>query len=169
MNVKKILDFIVKLLATGGFVGTISPILSGTLGSLVGVVIYILLSKDFITYIIVTVILLVISIPVSSYAEKHIYKEKDPHYVVIDEIVGFLITMLGFSFWPVSISSLNLLIIGFILFRIFDSLKPYPVYQLQRLERGLGIVADDLVAGLLSNLSLRALKYLAWIINYPKF
>lgn len=67
---------------------------------------------------------------------------KDPQFVVIDETAGQLITLLGA---PLSWKSF---LAGFILFRAFDIVKPYPVRRLERLPEGIGIVVDDVAAGL---------------------
>jgi phosphatidylglycerophosphatase A len=67
---------------------------------------------------------------------------KDPQFVVIDEVAGQLITLIGA---PVSWKSL---LLGFILFRGFDIVKPPPVHQLEHLPEGTGIVLDDVGAGL---------------------
>jgi phosphatidylglycerophosphatase A len=67
---------------------------------------------------------------------------KDPQFVVIDEVAGQLITLIAI---PVSWKSL---LLGFILFRLFDIVKPPPVRQLERLPEGIGIVVDDVAAGL---------------------
>lgn len=68
---------------------------------------------------------------------------KDPGIVVVDEVVGQMITFLFIPFemgwWTV--------IVGFLLFRLFDIWKPYPIRRLERLESGLGIMADDVLAG----------------------
>lgn len=69
---------------------------------------------------------------------------KDPGAVVIDEVVGQLIT---FAFVPYEIG-LWALVTGFVAFRIFDIWKPYPIRRLEALESGLGIMADDVLAGL---------------------
>ena len=74
-------------------------------------------------------------------AEK-IYQKKDDQRIVIDEIIGFQITML-----PVAITVLHLCV-GFVLFRIFDILKPFPINNLQRLPGGWGVVIDDVAAGI---------------------
>lgn len=67
---------------------------------------------------------------------------KDPQFVVIDEVAGQLITLIAA---PVTWQSL---LLGFILFRVFDIVKPPPVRQLERLPEGVGIVVDDVGAGL---------------------
>jgi len=79
---------------------------------------------------------------------------KDPQFVVIDEVVGQLITMIAV---PVSWKSL---VVGFILFRGFDIVKPPPVRQLERLREGLGIVIDDVGAGLYALAVMQVLLHL---------
>jgi phosphatidylglycerophosphatase A len=69
-------------------------------------------------------------------------QKQDPSMVVIDEVAGFFLTVF---FLPLSLMTLGL---GFVLFRFFDILKPYPIKKLEKLKGGLGIVIDDLVAGL---------------------
>ena len=84
---------------------------------------------------------------------------KDPGAIVIDEVVGMLVACLGLSLTPASA------VILFILFRLFDILKPFPVGWLDKhLTGGLGIVADDVAAGILANLVYRAGNWLVALI-----
>lgn len=152
---KKVFDFFVEFLATGGFVGRI-PLARGTFGTLLGVLIFVFLSGYPILFYITLVILLVISFPISEYAEKNIFKERDSHYIVIDEVVGYLVSVVGFKFtWDAD--GVFLLVMTFIIFRIFDIFKPYPIIHIQSLEGGTGIVLDDVFAGILTNLVVRLL------------
>lgn len=73
-----------------------------------------------------------------------ILNNKDPQQVVVDEVIGQLITL---AFIPFDVAWWMILI-GFILFRFFDILKPYPIDQLQVLPGGLGVCADDILAGI---------------------
>ena len=82
----------------------------------------------------------IISVPVSTRVER--VRGKDPHCVVIDEIVGMQIVLVG------ALPSLAGVAVAFLLFRVFDVLKPYPINRLQALPGGWGIVADDALAGL---------------------
>jgi phosphatidylglycerophosphatase A len=85
----------------------------------------------------------------------NLLKKVDPSEVVIDEVAGFLLTML----WvPLSWGTL---LAGFLLFRLFDIWKPWPANAAERLHGGLGIVLDDLVAGLYANLGLRFILFFA--------
>lgn len=70
---------------------------------------------------------------------------KDPHIVVIDEVAGQLIALLFIPFFMWS--DWRLIIAGFFLFRAFDIWKPYPIRRLETLESGLGVMADDVLAG----------------------
>jgi phosphatidylglycerophosphatase A len=70
----------------------------------------------------------------------------DPGYIVIDEVVGMFITMAGHG-----TTFLNLLI-GFVLFRFFDIIKPYPIKRVEAFRKGYGILADDILAGIFANL-----------------
>lgn len=83
----------------------------------------------------------------------------DPGPIVIDEVVGMLITL---AFIPVGWAGA---LAGFVLFRVFDVLKPWPARSLERLHGGLGVMADDAMAAIYANISLRLLiAFLpAWI------
>lgn len=86
--------------------------------------------------------------------------KKDPGIVVIDEVAGMLITL---ALLPVSLTGVFL---GFLLFRVFDVIKPWPAAQVEHLHGGLGIMADDVFAGIYSYLVLRFCMWLApaWLI-----
>lgn len=154
--IKKFSQHLQEILATALYTGYI-PFMPGTFGTIVGVVIYIFLSRYTVFYYPLLVLLVIIAVVVSDYAEKHIFKVKDPKHVVIDEVVGFLISMVSFQFnW--SLESLKYLLIGFVVFRVLDIWKPYPIRQTQVLEGGLGIVIDDVLAGVYTNLFLQFLR-----------
>ena len=80
---------------------------------------------------------------------------EDPGLVVVDEVVGMWVSLLGVPFTGVTA------IAGFLLFRVFDVFKPYPARDLERLPGGWGIMCDDVMAGVYANLLLRA-GLLAW-------
>jgi phosphatidylglycerophosphatase A len=82
--------------------------------------------------------------------------KEDPSFVVIDEVAGQLLT---FLFLPVSV--LNL-VLGFMLFRVFDIWKPFPIWKLESLGNGVGIMADDLLAGVYANVILQLMNFLFW-------
>lgn len=89
---------------------------------------------------------------VSARAEKE-FKKKDDHRIVIDEFVSIFITFLGFA----AGFSWDWIAAGFLLNRVFDILKPAPIFALQRLPGGWGIMLDDIAAGIYSNIALRIL------------
>ena len=91
----------------------------------------------------------------ASHAVQRLLKKTDPSEVVIDEVAGFLLTMLWIPL------SWGTLLAGFLLFRLFDIWKPWPAGPAERLHGGLGIVLDDLVAGLYANLGLRLILLFA--------
>jgi phosphatidylglycerophosphatase A len=143
---------LITFLATG-FGSGLSPVAPGTLGTLLGVLICLLcLPMPWTFRLLFVLALLVLSIYVADKAEK-IYQKKDDQRIVIDEIIGLQITML-----PVAINILNLCA-AFVLFRIFDILKPFPVKNLQGLPGGWGVVIDDVAAGIYAAAVLWLLVY----------
>jgi len=93
------------------------------------------------TAIVLAILVIVVGIPAATQVARASGK-KDPQFVVIDEVAGQVITLIAV---PVSWKSL---LLGFILFRGFDIVKPPPVRQLEKLPEGFGIVIDDVAAGL---------------------
>jgi len=129
---------IIKLISSGLYLGY-SPIAPGTLGSLLGVLIYLLLRESPYLYITATVLLFILGFLVSGKAEE-IFDEKDSDKIVIDEIASMCLVyifikptwlMMGF---------------GFLLFRLFDIMKPYPAKKVEKLSGSKGIMLDDVVA-----------------------
>jgi phosphatidylglycerophosphatase A len=92
---------------------------------------------------------LILSVPAATALEKT--RGKDPHCVVIDEIVGIQVALVGATPTYAGIAA------AFVLFRIFDVWKPFPIYRLQAWPGGWGIVADDIVAGVYTRGVLMAL------------
>jgi phosphatidylglycerophosphatase A len=84
---------------------------------------------------------------------KELFGKEDSGKIVIDEVAGQLIT---FMFIPLTYRTL---IIGFLLFRFFDIVKPYPVYRMEELDDGVGVTMDDVAAGVMANLSLLAILF----------
>ena len=136
-------------LATGCYIGNIS-FAPGTFGSVLGLLLCFFISKiDFSIAILLTLIFILCAIWIANEAEK-IIDLKDPGCIVIDEIAGIVLTLSGL---PFNITSVTL---GFLIFRALDIWKPYPIRLLEnKFSGGIGIVLDDVVAGILSNLILR--------------
>jgi phosphatidylglycerophosphatase A len=136
-------------LATAFGVG-FSPIAPGTLGTLVAIPIYYFLSEiPSPLYEITLIGFFFLSVWISQNAEIF-FGKKDDQRIVIDEIIGFLITMLWVP------KTIRFIIIGFFLFRFFDILKPFPIRRLEKgFKGGFGVVLDDVVAGIYANIILR--------------
>jgi len=143
----------VMFLATGCFVGNIS-FAPGTFGSILGLPLCFFLSKiDLSVAAVLTVLLILFSVWVAGEAEK-ILGEKDPGAIVIDEIAGIVVTLIGLPL------NLFLMVAGFLIFRVLDIFKPYPIRLLEKhFSGGAGIVLDDVAAGICGNLLLRGLLY----------
>ena len=139
----------VLFVATGFFIGNL-PFAPGTFGSLIGLPLCFLLSRlDLLKSVICILVFIVFAMGIASTAEK-IIKQRDPGQIVIDEIAGLMVTLAGlpFNLWTV--------LAGFVIFRVFDILKPFPIRMLdRRVGGGSGIVLDDLLAGVYGNLIIR--------------
>ncbi len=122
------------------------------MGTLVSIPLYLLLTTStWPTYFFLLLLLTGTAIYLSRAAEI-LYAAKDPPCIVIDEVVGFLWTMLWVP------PTLPGIILGFIFFRLFDILKPFPIRALQdKLPGGYGVVGDDVMAGIYSCLVLHLL------------
>lgn len=148
------------IVATFGYVG-LCPFAPGTAGSAAGLLVYTLVSRVGLGVPEAAAILLLGAAGVLSgrAAERH-FGCVDPGPVVIDEVVGMLVTLF---LVPVGWTGV---LVGFVLFRVFDVVKPYPAGRLERLPGGLGMVADDVMAGVYANLVLRLLwRFLpGWVL-----
>jgi len=138
----------VRIAATGLGSG-LSPLAPGTAGTLVGVVVYLVFSRfEWPLYLLSVAAFSLLAVYVSGEAER-IYREKDPPRIVIDEIAGFQVTMLLVAPTPWHVFW------GFILFRAFDIIKPFPIRLCERkFPGGYGVVGDDIVAGIYANIML---------------
>ncbi len=137
-----------------GFGSGLMPKAPGTFGTLAAIPLYWLLSQfDFFTYLVVTLFVTLIGIYLCAYTSKALGVH-DHSGIVIDEIAGYFITMIAVPFdwlW---------LVVGFILFRFFDILKPWPISWLDKnLQGGLGIMLDDVLAGVFALICLHAIIY----------
>jgi len=143
------LDYAALAISTWG-VGYL-PLMPGTFGSLVGLGIFLLLGSLWLQVVAIVAITWV-GIWAASRAER-ILGRKDPGKVVVDEVAGQMIALLpvwAFAHGPYKLS----IMISFTLFRLFDIFKPYPARKFESLRGGLGIMADDLVAGVYAALVL---------------
>ena len=128
-----------------GFGSGLLPKAPGTYGTLAAIPIFILLTNlSFFYYIAATIFITVIGIYICSYTSKALGVH-DHSGIVIDEIAGYLITMIAVP------AEILWIAIGFVLFRIFDILKPWPISWVDKnIHGGFGIMLDDVLAGLLA-------------------
>ena len=152
MSLKRRLAF---LFATG-FGSGYSPFAPGTAGSAVGLVFVwgmstLSLGGQIAAVAVVTVLSMIAADVVAKSTGL-----KDPGLIVADEIAGMMVTMVAIPLTPVS------LILGFVLFRIMDVVKPPPARQFEHFKGGVGIVADDLMAGVYAHLVLRGIL---WVVS----
>ncbi|MFA5096557.1 MAG: phosphatidylglycerophosphatase A [Candidatus Omnitrophota bacterium] len=143
-------EFIIKITGTFFFIGC-SPLIPGTVTSAAAIIPVILLKNNQTWYIAATLLVTALGFIVSGPAEK-IFRKKDDRRIVIDEVAGMFLT---FLFIPADKITLWPLFWGFMLFRAFDALKVYPANKLQRLPGSLGVMADDILAGVYANIILQ--------------
>ena len=124
-----------------------APVAPGTVGSAAGLVAAWLLTPHLMTQLVVIVVLSVLGVWAAG-AVASAHRDEDPSLVVIDEVVGMLVACVLLPRTPLRF------VAAFLLFRLFDIGKWFPMKQLERLPGGWGIVADDLAAGLLARLLL---------------
>jgi len=139
-------------LASGGYAG-LCPFAPGTAGTVIGVLVYLLFSRfPPLLYLLSTVAVFFLALWAAERAEL-ILRERDSPKIVIDEVVGYLITMALIPF------SFRTIIGGFLFFRVLDIIKPPPISFInRRMKGGLAIVLDDAVAGLLANILLQGME-----------
>ncbi len=134
---------VLRLIATGAGLGRIS-FAPGTAGSLLGAALcFPLLGLPWPVYLGATILLTGVAVWAAGRVAEDL-RQPDPPQVVIDEIVGMWFAAIGLP------PALYDVVVAFLLFRLFDVVKPAPVPRLERLPGGFGIVADDVAAGLLA-------------------
>lgn len=136
-------------IATVGYCGYF-PIAPGTVGSAAGLVFYLLVwwAQSPLFEAALILLLFVTGVWAGTTSERY-FGGIDPGPIVLDEVVGMLITL---AFIPVGIGGA---LIGFFLFRLFDVLKPFPAGRFEKLHGGLGVMADDAMAAIYANIVLR--------------
>ena len=146
---KSILSIIPTFLFFGYF-----PKIPGTFGTFGGVLFSIFL-VDYLeidphTFLFTTIFIIILSVYSSNWAINY-FNSNDPKEVVIDEVAGFMVSILYIPF------ELRYIIVAFILFRLFDISKPFFVKSFEKLPKGWGITFDDVAAGVLANFLLQAM------------
>jgi phosphatidylglycerophosphatase A len=138
-------------IATCGYLGYV-PLAPGTFGSALGLAVFaaVRASGSVALELGVIVILFALGVWSGTVAERH-FDGIDPGPVVLDEVVGMLMTL---ALVPVSVTGA---IVAFLIFRVLDVVKPWPSASFERLPGGLGIMADDGMAAVYANLLVRGL------------
>ena len=145
---RSVLSLAAQLVATGAGSGY-APFAPGTAGSLVGLLLFWPLSRlPFAWQVGVTLALFLLGTLAATQVAGRLGL-KDPGIVVVDEVVGQWVSLLLLPLTPLTV------VLGFLLFRLLDVLKPWPARDFERLPGGWGIMADDVMAGIYANLLVR--------------
>ena len=148
----------IHFIATLGGIGKI-PIAPGTWGSIFAFLVFIYISH-YVDMLIVVILSIPFSIWVCEKASLNLI-EKDHKSIVIDELVGIWIALVPALYLSTQTSKTSYAVFALIFFRLFDILKPFPVsYFDKNFKNGLGIVLDDLIAGIMAIFPAMALIYL---------
>ena len=132
------------------------PIAPGTVGSIIGLLIFWLI-KDYASFTIemfVAAALFFAGVWASTIVEQ-VLERHDPGVVIVDEVVGMLVALMLLP------PTITVMFLAFLLFRVFDIIKPYPARWCEQLSRGWGIMTDDIVAGLYVNV---LIHIILWIV-----
>ena len=146
---------IIEFLVTVLYFGKIKY-MPGTFGTIIGVLIFQLISNNtLVDNIFFLIILFFVALLMLNYCYKtNIFLDTDDKSIVIDEIFGYLVFMIFFE------NTIFNIIIGFILFRFFDIFKPFPIYLIdKRIKNSFGVMLDDIVAGLFAGIILLLINY----------
>jgi phosphatidylglycerophosphatase A len=149
---------VLLFLSSGFYLGRL-PVAPGTFGSLPGLGLWLLLSGwEWLAILLFLVLFILFAAWIAGLAAEAL-DCKDPGSVVIDEVAGMAITLAGIQVdWTTCVA-------GFILFRFFDIAKPFPIRWVdEHVEGGFGIVLDDVLAGIISNITLRIIIHLTDLI-----
>ncbi|MFH1678176.1 MAG: phosphatidylglycerophosphatase A [Candidatus Omnitrophota bacterium] len=141
-------NFFLKFITTVFFIGYL-PLAPGTFGSAAGLFIYVFFKENPFFSASVCFLITILGFLLAGKAAK-LFARRDPPEIVIDELSGILVSFLG-----IPVEDKLTLLIGFILFRAFDVIKIYPANRLDRLRGGVGIMGDDIIAGIYTNIILR--------------
>ena len=150
INKKEILKCILSFFYVGYLPG------GGTFVSIFPVLVYYFLRSDFFIFNVFALVFLFISF-IAAKSAQEVFKHHDPSAMVLDEVSGVLISFIFLPFsWPLAIT-------GFIIFRLFDILKIYPLRKLEDVPGSAGIVLDDLAAGVYTNIILQIILRGGWV------
>ena len=144
---------VVRLISTFFYAGYV-PKISGTAGSVCGLLLFLLVNYSLPVTVITLLVLTAAALLVIREAEE-IFGQKDSRRIVIDEVIGMMIALLFIPMKPVFI------VLAFVLFRVFDITKPFPIRRIEKMESPWGVVLDDVVAAVYANLAVQLIAMLA--------
>lgn len=146
-----------RLLGTAFGLGLL-PVAPGTWGTLAGVALALLAGRladadaQQLALVGLAFVVTVAGVPLARAAEEEAGK-KDPGWFVLDEVAGYLVAVLGLPLrWPILLGA-------FVAFRVFDMAKPPPIRRLEKQAGGIGVLADDLMAGIYANVAVRVVLW----------
>lgn len=147
---RAVIASVANFLALGGGTG-LAPIAPGTFGTLIGIPVFLVMPKNIWIYLAVLCVLFAVGVWCCQSAADYLQVHDHPG-IVWDEVVGYLVTMIAVP------KSLIWIVVGFIVFRFFDILKPWPISYIDReMHGGLGIMLDDVVAALFAAITMQIL------------
>ena len=146
------MNFIYKSIITFFFVGNIQ-FAPGTIASMFAMLVWFFIPLNLFIQLSIILILLLLALFLC-YIHSTESDIKDPSYIVIDEVIGMFISLFMLP------KQLSFYLLAFMLFRIFDILKPSIIYNAQDLKYGVGIIADDILAGLFTIIILNSILFL---------
>ena len=148
------------VIATCGYIGYV-PVAPGTFGSAAGLALFFLIRSTGSASVEAAAIVVLFALGIwSGTVAEHHFGGVDPAPVVMDEVVGMLITL---AFVPVNATGA---LVGFLVFRVLDVFKPWPSAQFEQLPGGLGVMADDGMAAIYGNVVMRGLIWVmpGWLV-----
>ena len=144
---------VVRLVSTFFYAGYV-PKMPGTVGSLAGLLFFLLVNYNLPVTIISLLALTVAALLVIGKAEE-LFGKKDSRHIVIDEVIGMMIALLFIPMKAVFV------VLAFVFFRIFDIVKPFPIKRIERMESPWGVVLDDVLAGIYANFAVQLIAMFA--------
>lgn len=142
---QRLIDAVARFVATACFSG-FSPVAPGTAGSAVALLLFWPLSRLAASWQWGACVLVFAVGTLAATRVARMVGREDPEIVVVDEVAGQWVTLAGLPFTPATVLA------GFLLFRVMDVIKPWPARDLERLPGGLGIMCDDVAAGIYAHL-----------------
>lgn len=146
------------MIASGFYIGYL-PVAPGTLGSLAALVLYYFICHNAVIMGAVILIVIILGFMTAVRVEE-MFGEKDPGEIILDEFAGMLISLYRLP------PTMGYVVTGFLLFRFFDIVKPKPILSLEKLKGSLGIMSDDIVAGIYANMILQVIYVITLFLQH---